>query len=299
MRFIKIVLICLSIMLITGTVSGDQVDNTTCNATIDELNKKISELNKEIKDLKDQVNKLNVENVKLTAERDKLKNQINDLESWDARQIMDELYIYQVTSKGPKYDLIFHEGGLGGIVVYQYVGPWQGDAGKWRQYKQIAFYKPEQLKEGYQKPGIVLKPVWGFDNETIRVRTLADIIKIENKYNNIYGLTVYLDWVRNKYFEATKYDASKIISIMVISVMFGLVIGEVKQPIRRLVDRITIRTMTDFGERRPSKALAIIMASGIAVISMIIYANTQEIMLTIGISLILMIIAMVIYRLLR
>ena len=285
------------IILIIFMINITSANNVTCNVT--EYENKIKELNNKIDQLQKEISNLKVENAKLSNENGKLYNKVLELERWDARAIMRNLSIFQVTPQGYKYDLIFHMGGLGGVTVYQYVGPWQGDAGKWRQYKQIAFFKGTRLQTGYQKPGLVLKPVWGFENETIVIHSLSDIIRIENKYNNLYGLSVYLKWIRDNYYKSTRYDTVRIISIIGISVLFGMVFGEIKRPIRIIVDRINMRVMTDFGERKVSKKFIVLYTMIALIITLITYANTYDMFLTLLIIIILLLIFIFVYRIMR
>ena len=190
---------------------------------------------------------VSADNINLTE----LQNKVAKLEE-ENKNLKDEIARLKAENTRLKV-------GMGGVAVYQYVGPWQGDAGKWRQYKQIAELKIKPGKEGYIKPGVVLKPVWGFENETLTIRSMGDLIKIENKINNIDGLATYFDWIRNKYYESSRYDIIRIVSIAVICLVFGVVFGEVTQPIRGLADRITVGVMTDFGEKKGISKLEVAM----------------------------------------
>lgn len=286
-----LVVVFLFVVVNVAVVSADG-NVTNYNVTIKQLKNKIKRLNKEIEALK-------VENYKLKGKINKLQTELNEKSAWDARKIMDKLFIFTITAVGKEYKLIFHEGGLGGVTVYQYVGPWQGDAGKWRQYKQIAFFKGEKLNRGFIKPGIVLRPVWGFKNKTIRVRSIADLIKIEKEFNNINGLIIYLDWVRNKYYESLRYNPMKTLGIALVCVVFGLVFGEAKQPIRRIVDHITVRTMTDFGERRPRVVVLVLLIAGVVITTLFIYANTQNVVFTAILATVLLVLVLLIYRIAR
>lgn len=220
----------------SGNVSGIY-QNQSCNQTL------INEIN----NLRSLVEQLKVENLRLESENQKLRSELSQKSEWDAHILMDYLFIFTFTPYGKDYKLLFHEGGLGGVTVYQYVGPYLGDAGQWRQYKQIAFYKGQIVSEGFEKPGIVLKPVWGFNElPEVRINTTAELIAYENKYNSIYGLAEYYKWMFDKYIESAKYQGWKILFIIAVAVAFGMVLGESKRPIGRLLDYITIRRVTDF-----------------------------------------------------
>jgi len=243
----KVSLLVLSVLLFIGIASAQETNET-------------QQLLNKIKQLESQIQALKAENLKLQAENIKLKNQLSEAQKWDARKLMDELFIYTVTPSGNQYKLLFHEGGLGGIIVYQYVGVWQGDAGKWRQYKQIAFFKPEKTKEGFMKPGIVLKPVWGFNgSKEVRIKSLAELIKWERKYNSIEGLAEYYKWMFSKYVEASTYAGMKLLFVGLIALFFGVVLGERKQPFGRLLNYITLRRVTGFKltpeEAKPKRRL--------------------------------------------
>jgi len=239
----KLVL-CGFILIFTVGLANAQATNTT---NVTELLKQIDQLKKEIELLKNK-------NLKLEAENLRLKNQLSQLQAWDAHALMDALFMFTLTPQGKQYKLLFHEGGLGGIVVYQYVGYGLGDAGKYRQYKQIAFFKPEKTKSGYLKPGVVLRPVWGFNgSKEVRIRSISELINYEKKYNSIYGLIEYYKWMFNKYLEASRYAGAKILAVLVIGIVFGMFFGEKKHPIGRLLDYITIRRVTDFKINKEEK----------------------------------------------
>jgi len=231
------VLVWIVVFMFIG-VAGATETTQTANETV-LLNK--------IKQLESQIEILKTQNLKLEAENQKLQNELAEKSEWDAHNLMDMLHIYTLTSSGKEYKLLFHEGGLGGVTVYQYVGMWQGDAGKWRQYKQIAFFKGVQEDGGFIKPGVVIKPVWGFNgSKEIRVNSIADLIKWEKEYNSIEGLAEYYQWMFNRYLEASSYAGAKIFFVAVIALVFGMIVGELKYPIRRFLDYITIRRVTDF-----------------------------------------------------
>ncbi|RLI74341.1 hypothetical protein DRO97_06040 [Archaeoglobales archaeon] len=246
-----VIFVMVTMLLIVSRSCAEQTDQT-CNCTelkeeITKLNTRISNLNKQILNLKRQVESLKSENLKLEAQNDKLQNELNNLRPWDARNLMDKLFIFTVTPAGKEYKLLFHEGGLGGVIVYQYVGLWQGDAGKWRQYKQIAFFRGIKGKEGYMKPGVVLKPVWGFDGaKEVKITSISDLIKWEKKYNSLEGLAEYYRWVFDRYVETSGYAVAKLIFVAVIMAVFGMFFGEIKRPIRRFLDYITIRRISSF-----------------------------------------------------
>jgi len=234
------ILIIIIIGMLIGVANGSedsQVNQTNVNQT----------LLKQINDLKREIEALKAKNLQLEAENQKLKNELATKGEWDARALMDNLFIFTLTPTGKQYKLLFHEGGLGGVTVYQYVGVWQGDAGKWRQYKQIAFFKGTKAGEGFIKPGIVIKPIWGFNgSKEVRVTSIAQLIKWEKKYNSIDGLAEYYKWMFNKYLEASKYAAVKIMFIALIALMFGIIIGETKYPVKRFLDFVTIRRVSSF-----------------------------------------------------
>lgn len=211
--------------------------NQTCNQTL------INQINA----LKSQIDQLKVKNLQLESENQKLRSQLHEKSNWDAHTLMDKLFIFTLTGAGKQYKLLFHEGGLGGVTVYQYVGVNLGDAGKWRQYKQIAFYKGRKVDEGFEKPGIVLRPVWGFNgSKEVRVTSLADLIRYEKQYNSIEGLAEYYKWMYNQYIESAKYHGEKFLFIIIVAAAFGVVLGESKRPISRLLDFITVRRVSDF-----------------------------------------------------
>jgi len=248
-----ILIIFISIMLIGVVAAEGSQGNQTCNNQ--------TMLN-QIKELKNQIEMLKTKNLKLEAENQKLQMQLSSKSEWDARTLMDKLFIFTLTPSGKQYKLLFHEGGLGGVTVYQYVGVWQGDAGKWRQYKQIAFFKGTQAGEGFIKPGIVIRPVWGFNgSKEVRINSIGELIKWEKKYNSIEGLAEYYKWMFDRYIEASKYAAIKVVFIIVIALMFGVVLGETKHPIKRFLDLVTIRRVSSFrltpesGERRKRRWL--------------------------------------------
>jgi len=244
-RVFKIIIIILAVVSLSDVVFA--TSNDTCNCT--QYIKQIQSLNKEI-------SKLKAENLKLQAEVTRLKNQLSEKSQWDVHKLMDALFMFTLTPQGKQYKLLFHEGGLGGVVVYQYVGYGLGDAGKYRQYKQIAFFKPEKLKSGYLKPGIVLKPVWGFNgSKEVRIKTIGELIKYEKEYNSIKGLIEYYKWMFDRYTTTARYDAVKVLSCLVIGLCFGLFVGEFKKPIGKLRDYLTIyRRVTDFRlEHMPEK----------------------------------------------
>ena len=228
---------------VVGVCSGMTVNKTKQINNTYILENRIHELQSKVKQLQNQITQLQLEN-------ERLKFKIQQLEKWDVRKLMDELFIYHITPEGKKYDLLFHEGGLGGVAVYQYVGPWLGDAGKWRQYKQIAQLKTSQLQHGYIKPGVVLKPVWGFNKTNITIRSIADIIRLENELNSINGLAKYFEWVRDKYVESSRYNIGILLACCTISLIAGLVFGETIRPIYKLSDRVTTGAMTYWGEKR-------------------------------------------------
>jgi len=237
------------------SASTNKINNETKVKLIQELNR----LKLENKQLKSEIQALKTEN-------EILKSKLENFESkWDVRKLMDELFIYRVTPSGKKYDLLFHEGGLGGVAVYQYVGPWLGDAGKWRQYKQIAQLKTTQLQHGYIKPGLVLKPVWGFSNKTIVIRTLGDLLKLEREMNSVDGLAKYFEWLRDNYVKTTYTNIWVVITSCLISLCVGLVVGEATKPITKLADRVTVSAMTYWGERKVWRytVLTVLLISGI------------------------------------
>jgi len=245
-RVLKVTIAVLIIIISLSDVAL-ATSNGTCNCT--QYIEQIQSLNKEI-------SKLKAENLKLQAEITKLKNQLSEKSQWDVHELMDALFMFTLTPQGKQYKLLFHEGGLGGVVVYQYVGYGLGDAGKYRQYKQIAFFKPEKLQSGYLKPGIVLRPVWGFNgSKEVRIRSISELIKYEKEYNSIKGLVEYYKWMFDRYISSSRYDAVKVLSCLIIGLCFGLFVGEFKRPIGRLRDYLTIyRRVTDFRlEREPVK----------------------------------------------
>jgi len=211
-----------------------------------EINKtEYEQLKSENTKLKNENARLKAENTKLQVENEKLKSKLQNLGKWDARTLMDRLFIYTVTPVGKEFKLLFHEGGLGGVVVYQYVGLWQGDAGKWRQYKQIAELKLAEKGEGFVTPGVVIRPVWGFEGEEeVNLTSMAQLIQWERKYNSIEGLAEYYKWMFNNYVESARYAALKLLIVLVIGLGFGAVFGEIKQPIKWLSDRITLKRVT-------------------------------------------------------
>jgi len=237
----------LAIMLTNqGVVKALEENNSTYNCT---------QYIKQITQLKHQIEVLKAKNLQLEAEVTKLKNQLSEKSKWDVHDLMDALFMFTLTPQGKQYKLLFHEGGLGGIVVYQYVGYGLGDAGKYRQYKQIAFFKPEKLESGYLKPGIVLKPVWGFNgSKEVRIRTIGELIKYEKEYNSIKGLIEYYKWMFDRYTTTARYDAVKIISTLIIGITFGLFFGDRKRPISKLHDYLTIyRRVSGFRLTPPEK----------------------------------------------
>jgi len=234
---LRLSILAILLPLLVVAVSGNEQVNSTCNES----------LLLEISNLQKQIEQLKAENLKLQAENQKLSNELSSRSKWDARNLMDMLQIYTLTPSGKQYKLLFHEGGLGGVIVYQYVGLWQGNAGKWRQYKQIAFFKPIETERGYMKPGIVLKPVWGFNgSKEVRITSIAELIKYENKYNSINGLAEYYMWMFNKYRESASYAGFGTLTIAIITLGFGLIVGEMKKPIGRFLDYITIRRVSNF-----------------------------------------------------
>jgi len=286
MKISKLFIIGIIALFLIGTVNAtsDSTNETTTNVTV--LQNKIKELENKIKELTEKNNNLIKDNIDLTREVNSLKNELNKMKYWDMRQVMANLTIYHITPSGAKFDLIFHEGGLAGVTVYQYVGPWMGDAGKWRQYKQIAQYKTTKGESGYLKPVLELKPVWGFENETIRIRTLKDILRIESKYNSPYGLTLYFMWLRDQWWTASRYNTSKIVGVGVIAIFFGMIFGERVTPIRRLVNRINMYVMTDFGDRKISKKF--ILFSILLTVSIITmtYTLSMDVIITLIVSVI-------------
>ena len=276
-RVICIVTILLILMMITQTSYGQQ--NTSINAT------------QEIEKLKRQIAQLQTEKRKLEIENERLKNELQNYKKWDARKLMGKLFIFHLTPVGAKYELLFHEGGLGGVAVYQYVGPWMGDAGKYRQYKQIAQFKTTQLQYGYLKPGIELKPVWGFNNTTITIRSLGDLLRIEREMNSIDGLAKYVDWLRLKYLEASKFNTGVLITTILITMAVGMVIGEIVTPITILSERVTTSAFTDWGERKPvtkTPILILIYLSvciGLVVILPVVIAAILIVVITVSILL--------------
>jgi len=220
-------------------VSAATAVNCSCNATIQQL--------------KEQIEILKAEKLRLEAEKKKLELQLSESKSWDVKTLMDRLFMYTTYTGGKQYKLLFHVGGLGGIVVYQYVGVGLGDAGEFRQYKQIAFFKSVPTESGFEQPGVVLKPVWGFNgSKEIRIRSISDLIKWEKKYNSIEGLIEYYKWMFNKYLEMSRLNAAQLIALFGISLTLGMVFGESKRPIRRILDSITIRRVTGFEiEKKP------------------------------------------------
>ena len=252
--FVGRVIVCIGMLLCILLTQPVFADNTN-ETSIEELQQKIQQLENQVAQYKQKVNQLEIEN-------EKLKSKINELEKWDARKLMDKLLIYHITPQGKQYELLFHEGGLGGVAVYQYVGPWMGDAGKWRQYKQIAQLKTTQLEHGYLKPGIELKPVWGFEKKNITIRTISDIIKLERELSYIDGLAKYFDWIRWNYLTASKFNLGVIGAAILIALVVGMVLGEVITPIRKLADRVTVGAMTYWGQKRRRIPVIVIVVIG-------------------------------------
>lgn len=273
-RAMRSATVILIVILAVGVVSASECSVECYKEKIKELNETIAKLKAENEELKNQ-------NIKLEAELSKLKSQYNQLKDWDVRELMDKLTIFHYTDTGKRYDLIFHYGGFGGVTVYQYVGVGLGDAGKFRQYKQISFYKGEKGSTGFEKPGIVLHPVWGFNESTITVRSISDIIKLENELNNINGLTKYVGWLREKYIESSNYNAGGLIAISGIMIAIGLLLGEMKMPVRRAIRWIEIRTMTDFGEKKKSKNFLFVILVVALIVVFGVYSATQDILATV------------------
>jgi len=228
----------LVLVLVVSILPVAATNTTDCNATI--------------KALQDEIKALKAKNLKLEAEKHKLELQLQEAKNWDVRALMDELFMY-TTIGGKQYKLLFHVGGLGGVVVYQYVGFGLGDAGQFRQYKQIAFLKTERGKSGFLQPVVVLRPVWSIGNKTeIKVRTIADIIRLEEEYNSIKGLAAYYEWMFNKYTQSSTLAGVSAFTIGVFLFCVGLVVGEKVRVFGRILDYITLRRVTGFkiGKKR-------------------------------------------------
>ncbi len=242
----RVIVALLILALLVSPTLAKETTKHHLNNTSTTLQLEIKKLKQEINILKQKLSEVEARNTQLVVENEKLRNEVEQLQEWNAKVIMDKMLMYRVTPNGKKYDLMFHEGGLGGVAVYQYVGPWLGDAGKWRQYKQIAELKTSQLKGGYIKPGVVIKPIWGFNKSTIRITSISQLIQLEKEVSGVRGLAKFYKWMFENYLKSSHYNTLGIAGAGFVALFVGLILGEVTQPIRGIADRITVSVMTDF-----------------------------------------------------
>lgn len=237
-RAVRAIIVAVVLTLLIHVVAA--AENCTCNETIQKLQKEL------------ETYKLQV--LKLEAEKSKLENELQESKKWDVSTLMDKLFMYTTFSGGKQYKLLFHVGGLGGVAVYQYVGVGLGDAGEFRQYKQIAFLENVKEDQGYIRPGVVIKPIWGFnDSKEIEVKSVADLIRWENRYNSIEGLAEYYKWMFKNYITASGLNTVQFMIVFAIALVLGMVFGETKRPVNRILDAITLRRVTEFDVEKPTK----------------------------------------------
>lgn len=263
-------MILLVLLLMAPAVTGSD------NGNVSHLKDKISKLENKVDNLKDRVNKLEKENSQLKNDLvrkdrriNELKNKVRSCDEWDARDTMRELYMLH----NGKPRLFWHKGGYGYFVMFQYVGPWNGQYGDFDQYTQIARSKMNATKAVGE---VVIKPEWGFNgSDTVRIKGRSDVRRIEKEYNSPHGLAVWAKSVMENRDEATRYLAGHTLFVMALFLVGGAWIGEKVRVFTKINRMISSFILTDMGGEMRYKLLTV-MCIAVTIIGLVSYWVTQS-----------------------